>query len=96
MNFEKATRIVMALIVCACVLSIAGAMFTVEGDPVQVTIVIAALLLIAAAAVFAVLFCRCPNCGKLILIGMVKTRVCPSCHRNINTGAKVKGNKRRL
>ena len=96
MNFERARRVVMALLVCGLVLSIAGAMFTVEGDPVRTTLVAVSLACIAAAVVFTLTFCRCPSCGKLIIVGMLKVKVCPSCHRDINTGAKVKGkNKRR-
>ena len=35
-------------------------------------------------------FCRCPYCGKHIMLGVLAVKDCPRCHRNLATGKKIK------
>ena len=35
-------------------------------------------------------YCRCPYCGKRIVAGALVAKSCPSCHRSLETGKKVK------
>ena len=50
----------------------------------------ATLLLFIAIIYFAVKYCRCPNCGKVIFIGVLAVDACPRCKRNLVTGRKMK------
>ena len=40
--------------------------------------------------VLAGLACRCPNCGKVIFLGVLAVNTCPRCKRSLVTGNKVK------
>ena len=35
-------------------------------------------------------FCRCPYCGKHIMLGVLAVKDCPRCRRNLATGKKIK------
>ena len=35
-------------------------------------------------------YCRCPNCGKVILLGVLAINTCPRCKHSLTTGKKVK------
>ena len=52
------------------------------------------LLLFIAIIYIAVKFCRCPNCGKMILLGVLAIETCPRCKHSLTTGKKVKKSKR--
>ena len=34
--------------------------------------------------------CRCPYCGKHIMLGVLAVKDCPRCRRNLATGKKIK------
>ena len=50
----------------------------------------ATILLFVAIIYIAVKYCRCPNCGKVIVIGVLAVDACPRCRRNLVTGKKMK------
>ena len=50
----------------------------------------ATLLLFIAIIYIDIKFCRCPNCGKVILLGVLAIDACPRCKRNFVTGKKTK------
>ena len=50
----------------------------------------ATLLMFIAIIYIAVKYCRCPNCGKVIVIGVLAVDACPRCKRNLVTGKKMK------
>ena len=52
------------------------------------------LLLFIAIIYIAAKFCRCPNCGKHILLGVLAIDTCPRCKHSLTTGKKVKKSKR--
>ena len=63
------------------------------------TVLQAALMLLTLGlfiAMYAVIFarCRCPHCGKVIVLGVWSRTVGPRCSRSLISGKKVKGNKR--
>ena len=35
-------------------------------------------------------YCRCPSCGKVILLGVLAINTCPRCKHSLTTGKKVK------
>ena len=94
MNFTKAARITVTLVLCGLFFCLAGLMFAAEGDPMRVALVGFSFAFVVAGIIFACVYCRCPSCGRIVFMGMMKVTVCPSCHRDLNTGAKVKGKKK--
>ena len=51
---------------------------------------IATIILFLAIIYITVKYCRCPNCGKVIVIGVLAVDACPRCKRNLVTGKKMK------
>ena len=35
-------------------------------------------------------YCRCPSCGKVILLGVLAIKACPRCKRDLASGRKIK------
>lgn len=54
----------------------------------------ATLLMFIAIIYIAAKYCRCPNCGKHILLGVLAIQTCPRCKHSLTTGKKVKKSKR--
>ena len=50
----------------------------------------ATLVLFVAIIYVALKFCRCPKCGKRILLGVLAVENCPRCKHNLTTGKKMK------
>ena len=91
MNFEKAKKITTALFVgslFACVVSL----FFADSNP-QYTLYAfcIAIAMLVMGIIVAATFCKCPYCGKRILLGMLKVTHCPSCRRDLVTGVRKKG-----
>ena len=54
----------------------------------------ATLLMFIAIIYIAAKYCRCPNCGKHIILGVLAIETCPRCKHSLTTGKKVKKSKR--
>ena len=54
----------------------------------------ATLLMFIAIIYIAAKYCRCPNCGKHIILGVLAVDTCPRCKHSLTTGKKVKKSKR--
>ena len=54
----------------------------------------ATLLMFIAIIYIAAKYCRCPNCGKHIVLGVLAVETCPRCRHSLTTGKKVKKSKR--
>ena len=50
----------------------------------------ATLILFIAIIYIDIKFCRCPSCGKVILLGVLAVNACPRCKRDLVSGKKVK------
>ena len=50
----------------------------------------ATLILFIAIIYIDIKFCRCPSCGKVILLGVLAVDTCPRCKRDLVSGRKVK------
>ncbi len=48
------------------------------------------LLMFVSIIYVAMKFCRCPNCGKRIFLGVLAIDTCPRCKHSLTTGKKVK------
>lgn len=92
MKFDKARNLVKLLLGMCIVFCIAG-LFT-NGTSLGGVSALMSLLFFVMAFVVIFLYCKCPNCGKHIYLGLFKAVNCPRCKRNLITGAKSKGKKR--
>ncbi len=50
----------------------------------------ATVLMFIAIIYIALKYCRCPNCGKRIILGVLAISTCPRCKRNLVSGRKMK------
>ena len=91
MDFKKAGNLSMALIVSSIAACIFGLLFSGNEEYVwiQMVLTVAAALLMIAGIIVTYVCCRCPYCGKRIVLGAYKVIYCPKCRRNLETGKKV-------
>ncbi len=92
MKFDKARNLVkfllaMCLVFCVVGIAASGSQTGVVSTFISVAFFVTAFIVIAV-------YCKCPNCGKRIYLGLFKAVNCPKCRRNLITGAKTKGKKR--
>ena len=65
--------------------------FVLQSNPMLMGIFSGATLLLFAAIIYIdIKYCRCPNCGKVIVLGVLALDACPRCKRNLVTGKKMK------
>ena len=87
------------LTIVSMVLSVACAVIGLVGyspeNPARTYLAVVAFALMALALIFLLVFCRCPWCGKRISSGLMKLKVCPHCNRDLETGLRAKGKKKR-
>ena len=81
---KLAIRLVIAASVC-CVISL----LCPEGSYYQFGFVALAAIFIGTI-ICVYQFCRCPYCGKHIMLGVLAVKDCPRCRRNLATGKKIK------
>jgi len=89
-TFEYGRKTAKWLILLAVVLSVIS-YFAFSGNPTgqAITVVLSFLMMIAGFVVI-YNFCRCPYCGKKIMLGVLAVTSCPKCRRNLKTGKKSK------
>lgn len=92
MKFDKARNLV-KLLLAMCIVFCTAGLFT-SGTSLGAVSAVMSLLFFVMAFVVIALYCKCPNCGKHIYLGLFKAVNCPRCKRNLITGAKSKGKKR--
>ena len=94
-NFYLARNIVKGCLFVAMGLCIIGLIVNEALPAVGMYIVIGAvgLIIVALALIFTCL--KCPYCGKQIISKCLTVTVCPHCKRDLATGLKAKGKKRR-
>lgn len=72
--------------VALCVLSL----LMPQGTYLQIIFAAAMLAMMVATIVVMYKYCRCPYCGKRIMLGVLNAKSCPRCRRNLTTGKKMK------
>ncbi|MCD8017150.1 MAG: hypothetical protein LUE97_05015 [Oscillospiraceae bacterium] len=98
MSFETARNIVKVVLCFAFVLCIIALiiMYNVgEDSAIASSLVVVAVICLAAAIVFAAAFLKCPYCGSHIFRKVLRITACPHCHRDLVSGMKVKQGKKR-
>ena len=88
-GFMRGRELLKKLLVSDLITAVA-AMLT-RGTPMLMGLFSGATVLLFLAIIYIdVKFCRCPNCGKVILLGVLAIDTCPRCKRNLSTGKKTK------
>ena len=93
-GFERGKKIVRYLLVGSIACGVCALFFTQTGSPLNIALIMLSSVLLIAMLVCAWSFCRCPHCGKHIIAGALAVQVCPSCHRDLRSGKKVKKTRR--
>ncbi|MCF0138214.1 MAG: hypothetical protein HUJ66_07610 [Oscillospiraceae bacterium] len=94
MKYDKAANVVKTGLVLSVLFALVG--FVAEDFNARATYAatLIGMVFFVASIIVAYLYCKCPYCGKHIIMGMFRVKNCPKCHRNLETGKK-KGSKRR-
>ena len=88
-SFIRGRELLKKLLVSDMVTAIIAA-FTRSNPMVMGVFSIATVLLFIAIIYVDIKYCRCPNCGKVILLGVLAINTCPRCKHSLTTGKKVK------
>ena len=77
-------------VIGAVVTCIASLIIGNDGGTLQLAMILASFGFLVATVAVMYIFCRCPYCGKHIMLGVLTIKTCPSCRRNLMTGKKEK------
>lgn len=83
---KKMSKNCVIFAVALCVMSL----FMPRNTYLQGIFIVATLALMVTAVVMMYKYCRCPYCGKRIMMGVLRVKACPRCRRNLSTGKKMK------
>lgn len=82
---ERVKKFLLAAVVC-CALSL----FLPQYSALQLGIMALTILSFITAIITVIKYCRCPKCGKIIFLGVLRITSCPRCRHNLTTGKKTK------
>ena len=88
-NFVYGRELMKKLLVGSVIAAVAAYVFQAN-QTVSAVLTGICLILFASVIYIMVKFCRCPNCGKVIFLGVLAVNTCPRCKRSLVTGNKVK------
>ncbi len=89
-DFNYGTKISKYLLIATIISALVSVLFTPAGGVAQVALVTFTTILIIINFRIIYKYCRCPFCGKHIMMGALRVKVCPACNRNLQTGKKTK------
>ena len=89
-DFDYGTKISKYLLVAAIIGALASVLLTPGGSVAQLVLVGITTVIIISNFYIIYKYCRCPFCGKHIMMGALRVKVCPACKRNLQTGKKTK------
>ena len=95
MELKTAKTLTMLSIVMSVICALIGLIGYGPENPARTYFAVAAILLMVQSLICLFVFCRCPWCGKRITSGLMQIKVCPHCNRNLETGLRAKGKKKR-
>ncbi len=88
-SFIRGRELLKKLLVSDMVTAVLALVF--KSNPTLMSVFsIATLLLFGAIIYIAVKYCRCPNCGKVIVVGVLAVHACPTRRRTLVPGEKKK------
>ena len=94
MKFDKARNLVKLLLGMCIVSCLASIIANDSSAQMSSVFGVLSAVFFALALIVIGLFCKCPNCGTRIYLGLFKAVNCPNCKRNLITGEKSKGKRR--
>ena len=91
-GFMRGRDLLKKLLVCDLIT--AGIAVFMRSNPTIMALFSGATLILFIAIIYIdIKYCRCPNCGKVILLGVLAIEACPRCKRSFTTGKRVKKGK---
>ena len=88
-NFVYGRELMKKLLVAS--VSTAVSAYIMQSNQTLATVLTAVTLILFGTVIYIMVkFCRCPNCGKVIFLGVLAVNTCPRCKRSLVTGNKVK------
>ena len=88
-NFVYGRELMKKLLVGSVIAAVAAYIF--QADQTVSTVLTGLCLILFGSVIYIMVkFCRCPNCGKVIFLGVLAVNTCPRCKRSLVTGNKVK------
>ena len=88
-NFVYGRELMKKLLVGSVITAVAA--YIMQPNQTVATVLTAVTLILFASVIYIMVkFCRCPNCGKVIFLGVLAVNTCPRCKRSLITGNKVK------
>ena len=91
-SFVYGRELMKKLLICTVALAVLA--FVLQSNQTLSVLLTAATLALFASVLYIMIkFCRCPNCGKVIFLGVLAIDTCPKCKRSLVTGKKVKKSK---
>ena len=93
-SFERGQDLVKVFLTGALLTGLASVLLAPSGSVLQMILIFLSAALLIAMIVSAWKLCRCPYCGRPIIFGALAVTVCPSCHRDLKNGKKVKKSRR--
>lgn len=92
-TFIQGRELTKKLMAAAAISAVLSIVLEQLQHPLQSLFFILTLIIFLTTIYVIAHFCRCPHCGKRILVGVLTTTVCPSCRRSLITGKKPKKSK---
>ena len=89
-TFEYGKHMAKTSVICAVACCAVSLLLFQPGSIAQIIAIALSFVLIIATIVIMYVYCRCPYCGKHIMMGVLSIKSCPSCRRNLESGKKVK------
>ena len=71
-------------------LGLAALLLFAGNETMQLILILASFVSLGGLFYVIWRYCRCPYCGKRIIAGALAAKSCPSCHRDLESGKKLK------
>ncbi len=89
-NFEYGKKQAKYCIAAAVILGLVTVFLAPANSMTQTLMLILTVAAMVSCVVIIYKNCRCPYCGKHIMMGVLRVKVCPACNRNLENGKKTK------
>lgn len=94
-TFEKARSILKVFMAMAAALCILGLILNSSSETAALYATVGAIICMAVGLFVLLTFGKCPYCGRRIFRNCLVVKSCPHCHRDLVSGLKTKGKKKK-
>lgn len=88
MKFKTAKILTLGLFLAALAIGVGAILLTEEGSTAYSFSLGVVLALFAAGLLTALLWGRCPHCGKRIFVNFLRLSKCPACQKSLDADAR--------